>query len=103
MNATSRPRNIAVGSQIDLIPSSSAELAASIAIPYSPPGPTARGGFPPRVGASGHWTWTASSRVSRCSWINVAPSSSASIAPVTVSILAMRPLYPGRGRSARDL
>ena len=34
-------------------------------------------------------------RASRCSWISVGPRSSASIAPETVSILAMAPLYPG--------
>ena len=37
----------------------------------------------------GHWLWTASSALRRCSWIRVVPSSSASIGPVTVCTCAM--------------
>ncbi len=89
MNSTSRPRNIAVGSQIERTPSSTAALAASTAASRSPPGPISRSGMPPLLGASGHWACTASSWVRRCSWISVSPRSPASIGPVTVSIVAI--------------
>ena len=45
--------------------------------------------MPPDALACGHCSWTASSRVRRCSWISVVPSSSASIGPVTVSTVAI--------------
>ena len=46
----------------------------------------------PSVGTCGHCVRTASSVVIRCSWINVVPSSPASICPLTVSTLAIRTL-----------
>lgn len=88
-NSTSRPPNIAVGSAIVFTPVSTTDRAQSIATPSSSPGATAAGGSDSlTVPACGHWASTASSRKTRCSWIRVRPSSSASIGPVTVSTIA---------------
>ena len=89
MNSTSRPRNIAVGSQIVFTPCSITPRAQSTATSSSSPGATACGVASLTVPACGHWVWTASSRASRCSWISVRPSSPASIGPVTVSTVGI--------------
>ena len=89
MNSTSRPRNIAVGSQIVFTPSSTAALGCLDRGVVDLAGPEPRSGIPPAAPALGHCAWTASSWVRRCSWISVVPSSLASIGPVTVSTVAI--------------
>src|SRR6266516_3684557 len=104
---TSRPMNIAVGSHTVFTPCPRTARAQSSA-GLRKSGGSGLSGFGAVGRTCGHWTATASSRMTMCSWISVVPSSSAWIGPVTVATVATRADYkrhvaaPRRGPGERE-